>query len=247
MALLEVKNINSGYGKKQVLYDVSFEIERGEIALLIGPNGSGKSTVLKTIYGLLPVWDGAKEDASENHEKGRIYFDGEDITNLHASDLLKRGLLYIPQKNNLFADLTVKENLEMAGLTLKNGKVLRQRIADALANFPTLIPHLERTPLKLSGGERQLLALAMAGLHQPKMILIDEPFAGLSEQNIALMRGNLKILNENRGETILIVEHRIKESYSAAQKIVGLKEGRVFSIRSVNEDFNVQSLQEVFV
>lgn len=249
MALLEVKNINSGYGKKQVLYDVSFEIERGEIALLIGSNGSGKSTVLKTIYGLLPVWNDANEGRGENHEKGSIHFDGEDITGLKPSELLNRGLLYVPQKDNLFADLSVRENLEIAGLALNNGKLLRQRIDNALDTFPILVPILDRTPIKLSGGERQLLALAMANLHKPKMLMLDEPLAGLSEKNTLRVLENLKKLNENLNETILIVEHRIKDSYVLARKIISLKIGKIVRIDEIILDLNVDSkkFHDVFV
>jgi ABC-type branched-subunit amino acid transport system ATPase component len=250
MALLEVKNINAGYGKKQVLYDVSFNVERGDIVLLIGSNGSGKSTLLKALYGLLPLLrNGAVEDPSIGaaHKSGSIRFDGEDIGGLPASALLKKGLLYIPQQNNLFAGLTVKENLEMAGLTISSRQLLRERIERALTIFPTLVPHLKRIPMKLSGGERQLLTLAMAILHQPKMILIDEPFNGLSPQNTAFVSENLKMLNEKEGISFLIVEHRIKESYILARKVVSLKLGRVYRIEDVNLGFDAQELQEVFV
>ncbi|HEX8396060.1 MAG TPA: ATP-binding cassette domain-containing protein [Pyrinomonadaceae bacterium] len=241
--MLKVEHISTGYGKKQVLFDVSFEVEQGEIVLLIGSNGSGKSTLLKAIYGLLPLWN----NTNPSVEKGSLYFNNENITGLPTSELLKKGLLYIPQQNNLFADLTVKENLEMAGLTISNRKILEERIENALTTFPALIPLLKRTPTKLSGGERQLLTLAMATLHKPKMILIDEPFTGLSPQNIDFVRGNLKMLNEKEGISFLIVEHRLKESYIVAQKIVSLKLGNVYRIDNVRLDFEAEKLQEVFV
>ncbi|HEX8198569.1 MAG TPA: ATP-binding cassette domain-containing protein [Pyrinomonadaceae bacterium] len=241
--MLKVEHISTGYGKKQVLFDVSFEVEQGEIVLLIGSNGSGKSTLLKAIYGLLPLWN----NTNSSVEKGSVYFNNENITGLPTSRLLKKGLLYIPQQNNLFADLTVKENLEMAGLTISNRKVLEERIENAMTIFPALIPNLKRTPTKLSGGERQLLTLAMAILHKPKMILIDEPFAGLSQKNITFVSENLKRLNLEDGITFLMVEHQIKESYVIAQKIISLKLGCVFSIRCVHSDFNLQELHKVFV
>ncbi len=233
--MLKVENISTGYGKKQVLFDVSFEVKQGEIVLLAGSNGSGKSTLLKAIYGMLPQWN-----------NGEIIFDGEKITGKPTAALLKKGLLYIPQKNNLFEDLTVKENLEMAGLTLAQ-RILQQRIENALSIFTALVPHLHRTPMKLSGGERQLLTLAMATLHQPKMILIDEPFTGLSPQNIAFMIENLKVLNYDIGITLLIVEHRVKECLKIAAEIVGLKLGRVFSKVEMSENFNINELNSLFV
>jgi branched-chain amino acid transport system ATP-binding protein len=241
--MLKVEHISTGYGKKQVLFDVSFEVEQGEIVLLIGSNGSGKSTLLKAMYGLLPLWN----NTNSSVEKGSVYFNNENITGLPTSRLLKKGLLYIPQQNNLFADLTIKENLEMAGLTISNRKVLEERIENALTTFPALVPHLKRTPTKLSGGERQMLTLAMAELHQPKMILIDEPFTGLSPQNIDFARGNLKMLNEKEGISFLIVEHRLKESYIMARKIVSLKLGNVYRIDNVSLGFEAEKLQDVFV
>ncbi|OGS71860.1 MAG: hypothetical protein A3F91_02155 [Flavobacteria bacterium RIFCSPLOWO2_12_FULL_35_11] len=239
--MLKVENISTGYGKKQVLFDVSFEVSKGEIVLLAGSNGSGKSTLLKAIYGILPLWNSPLERG-----KGCVIFDGENITGKPTSALLKRGLLYISQKNNLFEDLTVKENLEIAGLTLAR-KILQERIENALSIFTALVPHLNRTPMKLSGGERQLLTLAMATLHQPKMILVDEPFTGLSPQNITLVAENLKALNEGSGITLLIVEHRVKECLGIANRVIGLKLGRVFSETEVNVNYNINELNSVFV
>ena len=239
--MLKVENISTGYGKKQVLFDVSFEVSKGEIVLLAGSNGSGKSTLLKAIYGILPLWNSPLERG-----KGCVIFDGENITGKPTSALLIKGLLYIPQKNNLFENLTVKENLEMAGLTLDK-KVLHQRMENTLSIFTALVPHLNRIPMKLSGGEKTLLALVMATLHQPKMILVDEPFTGLSPQNIIFVTENLKALNEKSGITLLIVEHRVKECSRIANRIIGLKLGRVLSETLVNTTFEISELHSVFV
>lgn len=239
--MLKVENISTGYGKKQALFDVSFEVSKGEIVLLVGSNGSGKSTLLKAIYGILPLWDVPQESGKEC-----VFFEGENITGRPTSELLKRGLLYIPQKNNLFEDLTVKENLEMAGLTIGK-KAFKVRMEKTLSIFTALVPHLYRTPMKLSGGERQLLTLAMAALHQPKMILIDEPFCGLSPQHITFVSKCLKVLNEKDGVTLLVVEHRVKESLQIANKVIGMKLGRVFNKTEVNVNFNINELNSVFV
>ena len=233
--MLKVENLSTGYGKKQVLFDVSLEVSKGDIVLLAGSNGSGKSTLLQAIYGMLPQWD-----------NGKIFFDGENITGKLTAGLLKKGLLYIPQKNNLFEDLTVKENLEMAGLTLEK-KQLRERIDDALSVFKTLEQNLKRKPMKLSGGERQLLTLAMATLHQPKMILVDEPFTGLSPQNIDFITENLQGLNENLEITILIVEHRVKECLKIANRVIAMKLGRLLFNTTVSNQFNIFELTNVFV
>lgn len=233
--MLKAEHISTGYGKKQVLFDVSLEVKQGEIVLLAGSNGSGKSTLLKAIFGMLPQWN-----------NGQIWFDGENITGKPTAMLLQKGLLYIPQKNNLFDDLTVKENLEMAGLTL-DPKALRTGIDKALSIFTALVPFLNRTPMKMSGGERQLLTLAMAALHQPKMILCDEPFTGLSGKNLNFATENLKKLNTENGITLLIVEHRVKEVSAFAHRVIGLKLGRVFSETTVSETFNINQLNSIFV
>jgi branched-chain amino acid transport system ATP-binding protein len=233
--MLKVENISTGYGKKQVLFDVSFEVNKGESVLLVGSNGSGKSTLLKAIYSMLPQW-----------YNGQLFFDGENITGKPSAVLLKKGLLYIPQKNNLFEDLSVEENLEMAGLTLDQN-ILHKRIENVLSTFTSLVPFLNRTPMKLSGGERKLLTLAMAALHQPKMILIDEPFNGLSPHNITFISENLKALNDKSGITLLIVEHRIKECIEIVNKVIGMKLGKLFSESKMDSNFEVSGLNSIFV
>ncbi len=233
--MLKVENLSTGYGKKQVLFNVSLEVNIGDIVLLAGSNGSGKSTLLKAIYGMLPQWD-----------NGQVWFDGENITGKPTAALLKKGLLYIPQKRNLFEELTVKENLEMAGLTLDK-KLLRKGIEEALSVFKTLAANLKRTPMTLSGGERQLLTLAMATLHQPKMILVDEPFTGLSPQNIDFIAENLKGLNETHGITLVIVEHRVKECLKIASHVIGMKMGAIYRQMDTNSARNSRELDSIFI
>jgi branched-chain amino acid transport system ATP-binding protein len=235
MTILKVENLSTGYGKKQVLFNVSFEVNKGDIVLVAGSNGSGKSTLLKAIYGMLPQW-----------EDGKVIFDGENITGKPTADLLKKGLLYIPQKNNLFEDLTVKENLEMAGLTLDR-RLLKERIDNVLSMFVMLTSYLNRIPMTLSGGERQLLTLAMATVHQPKMILIDEPLTGLSPQNIEFIAENLKRLNEQVAVSLLVLEHRIKECLGIANTMIGMKFGKVSSEFKLNSEFSMSELQAIFV
>jgi len=235
MSILKVENLSTGYGKKQVLFNVSFEVNKGDVVLVAGSNGSGKSTLLKAIYGLLPQWG-----------DGRLVFDGEDITGKPTAALLKKGLLYIPQNNNLFEDLTVIENLEMAGLIL-NKKKFRDGLERVLSLFSILVSRLNRTPMTLSGGERQLLTLAMALLHQPKMILYDEPFAGLSPHNIDVIANSLKDLNEFFCTTLLLIEHRVKECIVFADKLIGLKYGMVYNSIKLNENYDIQEFYSVFV
>jgi len=191
--MLKVEHISSGYGKKQVLYDVSFEVNKGEVVLLTGGNGSGKSTVLKCVFNLLPLWSGA------------IYFDGERIDGLKPSDMIRKGIVYIPQKNNYFESLTVHENLLVSGSTYTNA-IIKQREQEVF-QLSSLLEYQNRTPFNLSGGERQLLALGNALMHKPKLILFDEPSAGLDEANTKVMVDKLLKLKE-QNISMLIVEHK---------------------------------------
>jgi branched-chain amino acid transport system ATP-binding protein len=234
--MLNVSHISTGYDKKQVLFDLSLSIAAGEVVLLAGSNGSGKSTLLKAIYGVLQVW-GA----------GRIDFAGTEITREETSGILAKGLLYIPQKGNLFEDLTVKENLEMAGLTIPDKAVLNSRIKETLDTFSSVAGNLKKKAWNLSGGERQLLTLAMANLHRPKMILCDEPFIGLSPQNIKFVLNTLKALNNDQKTTFLIVEHHIKEAITIADRVIGLKLGQLFLDRAIDDTFDINELQALFI
>lgn len=192
--MLEVKNISSGYGKKQVLYDVSLQIKKGEVVLLTGGNGSGKSTLLKCIYNLLPCWS------------GQIFFEGEKINGLKPSDLVRKGIVYIPQKNNYFENLTVYENLEVSG-SIYSKTELKKKIEYVFENFNKLAELKKRTPFSLSGGERQLLAFGIALVHKPKLILFDEPLAGLDKGNTQIILDEILTLNKKQNIEFLIIEH----------------------------------------
>jgi len=236
MNILEIKNISSGYGKKQVLYDVLLDITQGETILLIGSNGSGKSTLLKTIYGLVtPI-------------NGEVFFYGENITNKNSSDLIKKGLVFIPQKNNCFDNLTVCENLEVSGLTLSNDiKVFKEQFEKILEYFPKLKKLLSQIPMKLSGGERQLLALAMGAINQPKMMLLDEPFAGLSHHGIEDIKHQIEVLRKEQNTTFLIVEHRLREAMLLADKMFGLKLGKISEIFKLNNTFHDEAIHQILI
>lgn len=235
--MLEVKNISTGYGKKQVLFDVSLEVRKGEIVLLIGSNGSGKSTLLKAIYGLLHGFQGGA---------GQVFFDNEIILGKPTSDLIKKGLMYIPQKNICFDNLTVKENIDVAGISLNSNKILKERTEAAMQHFPILKNLLKQKASTLSGGEKQILALAMASLHQPKLILMDEPLTGLSPQNIILVLQNLVLFNKQHGTSFLIVEHRLEPFVSIASRMIGLKLGKLFEQYIIKQKDELKQLHNLF-
>jgi len=192
--MLEVKNISSGYGKKQVLYDVSLQIKKGEVVLLTGGNGSGKTTLLKCIYNLLPLWS------------GEVWFEGERINGLRPSDLIRKGIVYIPQKDFYFENLSVEENLQISGNILPKD-VLKQRIAEVY-DLTGLGKLRKRKPFNLSGGERKILAFGMSLIHKPHFLLFDEPFAGVDEKNSKTLIDLYKSTIITPDNYVITVEHR---------------------------------------
>lgn len=216
MSLLKLQHIETGYDKKQVLFDVSLEIQQGETVLLVGSNGSGKSTLFKAVYGLLDIWNGTVEFENQilHHSKLKT----------QNSKLLDRGLMYIPQKNELYEDMSVLENLKMSLLHLNNKHESTKRISEVLEQMPVLEDKRNQTADRLSGGERKLLSLGMVIANKPKLLLYDEPLAGLSSKNIDIVLQWLQILKEN-GTTLVLIEHRIKELINFTDRIIGLKLG----------------------
>jgi len=195
MALLEVKNLNSGYGDIQVLRDVSMEINEGEIVALLGSNGAGKTTLFRTIIGLNRVWS------------GKIIFDGIDITNAPSEFIVKKGISIVPEGRRLFAGMTVTENLAMgAYVNRKNIEIKIQKIFDL---FPRLFERRNHLSGDLSGGEQQMLAIGRALMNEPKLLLIDEFSLGLAP---AVVESLIKIVSDiNReGVSILIVEQDVQ-------------------------------------
>jgi branched-chain amino acid transport system ATP-binding protein len=207
--MLKVEHITAGYGKKQVLTDVSFTVEKGDMVLLSGGNGSGKSTVLKCVYGLLKPWN----------ETGKVIFEGEDITGLYASDMIRNGIVYMPQKKNVFEEFTVEENL-WTSADIYSKSEAKARIKKVFELLPLLETKRRRMPFHMSGGEKQLLAFGNVLVHSPKLILLDEPFAGVDVENSDTFEECIKRLNET-DITFLVVEH--KKQFFDALKIREIK------------------------
>jgi len=215
--MLRVEHITTGYGKKQVLTDVSFSVEKGEVVLLSGGNGSGKSTVLKTIYGLLKPWAGMLE--------GKIFFEGKDITASPVSLMIQRGIVYMPQKKNVFDDFTVEENLSVSAGIYPKAET-KKRADDVFEILPKLKDMRKRTPFHLSGGEKQLLAFGNALVHSPKLALLDEPFAGMDAENSEVLFQCIGELR-NKGTTFVIVEHKKQLLENIVNKEIELELGRI--------------------
>ena len=218
--MLVAKNINCFYEKKQILFDVSLHIKEGDIGLLVGTNGSGKSTLFKCFYRLLPFQPviGAS-----------INFNGQDLRLYKTHNLLKSGLVYIPQSGFFYQNLTVKENLEIPLLSINQAE-RNQKIDEILTIFPMLKSVLFKRAGQVSGGERQLMNLASTILMKPKLVLLDEPFGGLSNKNLDMISGHIVAINRNLNCTILMIEHRINEALPISNRLFGLKLGRLTEI-----------------
>lgn len=218
MSLLSIHNASTGYSNKQVLFDISMGVEKGDVVLLVGSNGSGKSTLLKLIYGLVDIWQGSVE------------YDGEVLHNTEKKAptyaLLNRGMQYVPQKNELFDDASVLENLQFSLLHLNNRKKSAQRIDEVMEEIPLLKEKRRQTVSRLSGGERKMLTLGMVMVNRPKLLLYDEPLAGISEDKIPEVLDILGKIRE-RGTTMVVVEHHVKEMMALTNIVFCLRLGKI--------------------
>ncbi|MBC7091688.1 MAG: ABC transporter ATP-binding protein, partial [Nitrososphaeria archaeon] len=197
--ILEVNKLNAGYGKSHILFDVSLDVEEGTICTILGPNGSGKSTVLKSIFGLTNVYSGS------------IRFRENDITGMKPYRVARLGIAYLPQVDSVYLNLNVRENLLMSGYILSKEEV-EDRIKYVSEVFPMLKDYMERKVLTLSGGERQILVMAMALMRQPSLMMFDEPTAHLAPKVANLIFDKIKELNKDYGITVVLVEQNVKRA-----------------------------------
>jgi ABC-type branched-subunit amino acid transport system ATPase component len=204
MPLLQVEGVTSGYGDMEVLRDVSIRLDAGEIVSIIGPNGAGKSTVMKVVFGQLRPW------------RGRITLDGRDISNLAPYEIVTRGMCYVPQVGNVFTELTVEENLELGAFAL-DGRAVQARKDRVFELFPRLKERCRQRAGKMSGGERQMLAMGSALMLEPRVLLLDEPSAGLAPKMVEVIFERIRRVNDT-GVAILMVEQNARESLKMADR-----------------------------
>jgi ABC-type branched-subunit amino acid transport system ATPase component len=210
---LRIKNLRAGYGHLDILQDVSLDVRHGEFVALLGPNGAGKSTLLKTLNGMT------------THKGGSISWRGKEVAGQRPGAFLAHGFGYVPQGRCNFPLMSVDENLEMAAYSVKGGDIDGERkyVYDL---FPILHKRRGEFAGNMSGGEQQLLEMAMAVLRRPQILLVDEPSVGLSPQAITLVFNELKRLHQG-GRTILLVEQNTRKAMEAAERAVVLRLGKV--------------------
>lgn len=213
MSVLEISGLTAGYHRSvPTIRDVAATITSGETVAVIGPNGAGKSTFIKAIFGLCTV------------HSGRVELDGTPLVGLPASKVVAHGLAYVPQVSNVFPTLTVKENLEMGGFLAR--RQIRERLAEVTDLFPDLTSAMTRKAEELSGGQRNMLALARALMTRPSFVLLDEPTAGLSPLYVERVWAQVGNIGRS-GVGVLIVEQNAHRALQAAQRGIVLVEGRV--------------------
>ena len=207
-----VENINAGYGDVVIVHDVSVKVDEGEIVAIVGPNGSGKSTLLKSILGFARLF------------QGKVSYCGKDITGVASDRAIKMGIGYVPQVNNIFPNLTITENLDMGAYHRKGRASVKAGIREILEMFPELEVRKNALAGNLSGGERQMLAIARAMMAQPKVLLLDEPLASLSPRPVSIILSKLRKIKET-GTAIVMVEQNVKKALSVSSRGYVLVEG----------------------
>jgi len=209
--VLTVDGVTTGYGEMEVLRNVSLTVGEGEIVSIIGPNGAGKSTAMKVVFGLLKPW------------QGTIRFQGEEIGGLLPDQIVRKGMCYVPQVDNVFPSLTVEENLEMGAFVLSTP--LKERKERVFALFPRLAERRRQRAGKMSGGERQMVAMGRALMLDPKLLLLDEPSAGLAPFLVDMIFERIADINR-MGVAILMVEQNARKSLALAHRAYVLANGQ---------------------
>jgi ABC-type branched-subunit amino acid transport system ATPase component len=211
--LLGVESIHAGYGKMEILHDLSLEVRPRELVSLIGPNGAGKSTVFKTVVGFL------------RPTSGRVVFAGQEITGLPPYEVLRLGLAYVPQGRIVFPQMTVLENLEMGAYIEPNRAKVREALERVYTLFPVLHERQQQRAGSMSGGEQQMVAIGRALMTIPKLILLDEPSLGLSPKFVTLIFEKLVEMKQ-AGYTLMVVEQNAAKALSVADRGYALELGR---------------------
>lgn len=212
--LLEVQDVYAGYQEDDILKGVSLHVEPGEIVCVIGPNGAGKSTVFNALYGFI------------NISRGRVLFNDRDITSVRPQEALRAGITIVPQLRSVFPQMTVMENLEMGMFLERNKKRVQERIQYIFDLFPRLAERSKQKTGTMSGGEQRMLEIGRALMWQPKLMLMDEPSAGLAPLITKTIFGQIRRLNQEIGLTVLMIEQNARQGLEISHRGYVLELGR---------------------
>jgi branched-chain amino acid transport system ATP-binding protein len=231
MSLLELSGVTAGYGKIPIIREIDLTVEKGETLAVIGPNGSGKSTLAKTVIGLTTLFSGS------------VKFDGVDLTSVPPERRALLGIGYLPQTGNVFPDLTVQENLEMGGYHLK-GPELRLKATEVLELFPELRDRLNQKVGTMSGGERQMVAMARLLMMSPKLVILDEPSAGLAPKLVERVYQKIEAMR-GMGMTVVLIEQHALKALKSSDRTVVMVGGRI-ALAGTSSEVSKVDLRSVF-
>ncbi len=232
--LLEVRNLNVAYGDVQVLWDVSFKVEEKSIVAIVGANGAGKTTLLRTISGILPA------------KSGDIIYAGESITKLKPPEIVRRGIIHVPEGRRLFPEMTVEENLIMGAYHLKDKRVIGENLDYVYELFPRLADRKRQKAGSLSGGEQQMVAIGRGLMANPKLFLIDEMSLGLAPLIVDTLIDIVVEVNK-RGTTVLLVEQDVQLALEHSHYGYVLDTGRLVMEGPSKELLNDPKIKEVYL
>ena len=221
--LLEVKELEVGYAKRPVIYDISMKVDKGEIVAIIGHNAAGKTTCLKGIVGLLEP------------SRGKVIYNGNDITGRAPSENVKAGLAFVHQEQAVFPALTVRENLKMGLYTVNSRAEVESRLKIAHQLFPTLKKLEGRKAKTLSGGEQRMLAIGIALMLQPKLLLLDEPSLGLAPRMVQRVMEAIREIQQTLGAAAIVAEQNVKQALQISQRVYVMKMGHIVLEESAKE------------
>lgn len=233
--IIETKGLNVGYGPIHVIYDLDFKAPAGEVTVIVGPNGVGKTSLMKAIMGMITMYS------------GQVFFEGEDITKVPPHERTMLGIGYMPQTGNIFSKLSVEDNLRMASYIMADKDLVADKREMVMSLFPVLKGFLKRDAGTLSGGERQMLAESMVLMRDPKVMLVDEPTAGLMPKLVTDVLKKLEEMAEATGLPIIIVEQRARRALEIGDQAY-LMRGGVFTFEgSAEELLNHPLLNEMYL
>jgi branched-chain amino acid transport system ATP-binding protein len=232
--MLEISNLSAAYGLVQILYDVNFKVENGEIVSIIGPNGAGKTTLVKTIMGFI-------------HPKtGSVKFNGENIEKLPTYEIVKKGLTMIPEGREIFPRMTVDENLQLGAYNITDKTKIKEIKEKAFSIFPVLKKKEKVLAQTLSGGEQQMLVICRSLMSNPQLLILDEPSLGLAPIIVEKVLDTVRTINEE-GVTVLLVEQNIHDSLTVADRGYVLEEGKIILEGKSRELLSNSHIKEVYL
>ena len=233
--MLEVTDLESGYGPMQVLWGPSIEIKEGSITSLLGPNGVGKTTLLRTIFGSIEPWRGA------------ITYEGKEITRLPTHKKVEMGVVLVPEGRHLFVGMSVIENLIMGAYLREARRHMDDSLELVYALFPILKARAKQRAGSLSGGEQQMLTIARALMSKPRLIMLDEPSQGLAPKLVGEVFETLERMKAEIGLTILLVEQNVQASLNASDSVYILHEGRIKAHGKAEEIEKSHEIREAYL